>query len=117
DGVLEVLDVRYGGTVAWGTFTPSGGQARLRATDTDLAGPVVLGRFRGADPRDGPTYDDEELAVRAAAPGAAPSAVGAGPADDPDGWLWPRRDAARISFEGDPATVSSRRRVLDQPIA
>jgi uncharacterized protein (TIGR03083 family) len=116
DGVLEVLDVMYGGEVPWGTFTPAGVQAEVRTTDTGLTVPVALGRFTGTDPDDGTTYDDEELSVRRADKGQEPSAVVSGRAADLDAWLWHRRDESGISFEGDAAVLDTLRRMLDQPI-
>src|SRR3954468_3136474 len=116
DGVLEVLDVMYGGEVAWGTFTPAGPQAVVRTTDTDLAVPVALGRFTGTDPDDGTSYDDDELSVRKADESVEPSAVVSGRADDLDAWLWHRREDAAITFEGDAAVLERLRRTLDQPV-
>ena len=116
DGVLEVLDVMYGGEVEWGTFTPSGLQAEIRTTDTGLTVPVALGRFTGTDPDDGTSYDDEELSVRRADAGVEPSAAISGRADDLDAWLWHRRDGSGITFEGDLTTLETLRRALDQPI-
>lgn len=116
DGVLEVLDVMYGGEVAWGTFTPAGVQAVVTTTDTGLTVPVALGRFTGTDPDDGTSYDDEELSVRRADAGLEPSAIVSGRADDLDAWLWHRRDDSVISFEGDTDTLERLRRTLGQPI-
>src|SRR6478735_7706482 len=48
DGVLETLDVMFGGTPPWGTFTPGGGLVLAR-----------LGIFSGTDPDGGATYADE----------------------------------------------------------
>ena len=116
DGVLEVLDVMYGGEVEWGTFTPAGVQAEVRTTDTGLSVPVALGRFTGTDPDDGTSYDDDELSVRKADEGVEPSVVVSGRADDLDAWLWHRRDDSPITFEGDAAVIERLRRTLDQPI-
>src|SRR3954469_12324324 len=102
DGVLEVLDMMFGGCPPWGSFAPSPTHVSVRTTDTGLEVLAVLGRFTGTDPDDGKTYDDEELSVRAADPSADPAAVIRGTADDLDAWLWHRRDSAPIQVDGDP---------------
>jgi uncharacterized protein (TIGR03083 family) len=116
DGVLEVLDKMFGGTVPWGTFTSTGTQAEFRVADTGLVVPVVLGRFTGTDPRDGTVYDDAELSVREADPSVSPQVVVSGTADDLDAWLWHRRDAAGVRVEGDPVVRDQLLQVLSQPI-
>jgi uncharacterized protein (TIGR03083 family) len=116
DGVLEALDVMYGGCPPWGTFTPTGEQVLVRVTDTGLDVPVVLGRFTGTDPDDGTDYDEEDLSVAGADPATRPAATVSGTADDLDAWLWHRRDASRLSTEGDRAVLDRFLAVLDQPI-
>ena len=102
DGVVELLDVMYGGGASWGTFTPGEDRLEVRTTDTHLVVPVVLGWFTGTDPEDGKTYDEADLSVQDADPTAVPSAVVSGPAADLDAWLWHRRDDTGIQVEGDP---------------
>jgi uncharacterized protein (TIGR03083 family) len=116
DGVDEVLRVMFGGCPPWGTFTRSGPQAQVVASDTGLVVPVVLGRFTGTDPSTGTSYDEEELSVDAADPEASPQATIRGTAADLDAWLWHRGDGAALSKEGDPAVVALLEKTLDQPI-
>jgi uncharacterized protein (TIGR03083 family) len=122
DGVLEALDVMFGGCPPWGSFTPSGDHARVIATDTGLVVPVVLGRFVGTDPDDGTAYDEEDLSVRSADPEAPASVTIGGRAEDLDAWLWHRRDGAALSIDvaaGDPSAQGVHDRVLkvlSQPI-
>ncbi|HET6562849.1 MAG TPA: maleylpyruvate isomerase family mycothiol-dependent enzyme [Marmoricola sp.] len=114
DGVLEVLDVMFGGCPPWGTFTPSGDQVLVRVTDTGLEVPVALGRFTGTDP-DGTSYDEDDISVSAAS-SAEPAAVVSGPADDLDAWLWHRRDDTGLTREGDRTVLDRFLAVLDQPL-
>ncbi len=92
DGVHEVLDVMFGGCPSWGTFTPDDLQVEVRAADTGLVVPLVLGRFTGTDPDSGTSYDEEDLSVRRADPAAAPAATVTGTAADLDLWLWHRAE-------------------------
>jgi uncharacterized protein (TIGR03083 family) len=98
DGVLEVLDVMFGGCPPWGSFTPSGEHVRVLAEDTGTVVPVVLGRFTGTDPRDGTTYDDDEFSVRVADPEASPLVTVSGSAEALDAWLWHRRDDSAVTI-------------------
>jgi uncharacterized protein (TIGR03083 family) len=116
DGVLEALDVMFGGCPPWGSFAPSGEQVEVRVVDTGLVVPVVLGRFTGTDPDTGTAYDEEDISVGAADPGAAPAATVSGTADDLDAWLWHRRDGKRLTVEGDPGVYERFVTVLAQPI-
>lgn len=114
DGVHEVLDVMYGGTPAWGTFTPTGGGIRVDVTDRALAVLVAFGRFTGTDP-DGEAHDEDDINVVESLP-SEPSATVSGTADALDAWLWHRRDAAGIEFSGDHAAGDRFRAFVDQPI-
>ena len=116
DGLLEVLDVMYGGCPPWGTFTPQGPGLQVVAEDTGLVVPVVLGRFTGTDPDTGEAVDSAELSVRAADPHATPAAVVRGRAEDLDAWAWHRRDDAALTLEGDRAALDRLRAVLAEPI-
>jgi uncharacterized protein (TIGR03083 family) len=116
DGVLEALDVMFGGCPPWGSFAPSGEQVLVRVSDSGLDVPVALGRFTGTDPDDGTVYDEDDISVAAADPAAAAAATVSGTADDLDAWLWHRRDAARITSEGDRAVLDRFLKVLEQPI-
>ncbi len=116
DGVLEALDVMFGGCPSWGSFTPSSTQVLVRASDTGLAVPVALGRFTGTDPEDGRAYDEEDISVRAADPSVVPAATVSGTAEDLDAWIWHRRDASAITVEGDRSAYERFEAVLAQPI-
>ncbi len=115
DGVLEVLDVMYGGCPPWGSFDPSGPSVVVRCTDTGDEVPVVLGRFSGTAP-DGTTYDETDLSVRFASTDAEASAVVAGTADDLLAWLWHRRDAGPLSLSGDGTTIAELTGLLGTPL-
>lgn len=116
DGVLEALDVMFGGCPPWGSFAPSGEQVLVRVTDTGLEVPVALGRFTGTDPDDGTAYDEDDISVSAADRSADPAGVVSGPADHLDAWLWHRRDGSALAFEGDQAVLDRFAEVLKQPI-
>jgi uncharacterized protein (TIGR03083 family) len=116
DGVLEALDVMFGGCPPWGDFAPSGEQVLVRVTDTGLEVLVSLGRFTGTDPDDGTAYDEEDISVSAADPTAQPAGVISGTADDLDAWLWHRRDDSGLAVEGDRAVLDRFLEVLKQPI-
>jgi uncharacterized protein (TIGR03083 family) len=116
DGVHEALDVMYGGCPGWATFTPGEEQVEVRAVDTGLVVPVVLGRFEGKDPETGTSYDEEDVSVRAATPGAPASAVVSGRAEDLDAWLWHRRDGSSLTVEGDREVYDRFVTVLAQPL-
>jgi uncharacterized protein (TIGR03083 family) len=116
DGVLEALDVMFGGCPPWGTFTPSGEQVLVRVTDTGLEVPVALGRFTGTEPDDGTSYDEEDISVSAADGSVVAAATVSGAADDLDAWLWHRRDDSGLVVEGDQAVLDRFLAVLKQPI-
>ena len=116
DGVLELLDMMYGGCPPWGSFEAGEDHVSVRTTDTRLVVPVVLGRFSGKDPDDGVEYDDEDISVQAADPDAVPKVVVTGRAADLDAWLWHRRDETDITVEGDPEVTERLRTLLRQPL-
>jgi uncharacterized protein (TIGR03083 family) len=115
DGVLEVLDVMYGGCPPWGSFEPLGPHAVVRCTDTGDEVTVVVGRFTGTDP-DGTSYDEPDLSVRAADPESEPSAAVTGTADDLLAWLWHRRGRASVTMTGDDTTIEVLVGLLDGSI-
>ncbi len=115
DGVLEVLDVMYGGCPLWGSFDPTGPSVVVRCTDTGDEVPVVLGRFTGTSP-DGTSYDETDLSVRSATLETEASAVVSGTADDLLGWLWHRRGRERIELTGDDTTIAELLGLLDSSI-
>jgi uncharacterized protein (TIGR03083 family) len=116
DGVLEALDVMFGGCPPWGSFAATGEHVEVRAVDTGLVVPVALGRFTGTDPDTGTSYAEEDISVAAADPGATPAVVLSGKADDLDAWLWHRRDGRPLTVEGDAGVYERFVTVLAQPI-
>ncbi|KQW43157.1 hypothetical protein ASC77_22835 [Nocardioides sp. Root1257] len=115
DGVDECLDIMFGGTPPWGTFTGSGRRVRVDVTDTGDAVWVELGRFTGTDPDSGESHDLDDISV-VADPGAAPEVVISGPAGPLDTWLWRRGDDAEISVVGDEDVVALFRSCVNHPI-
>lgn len=116
DGVLELVDVMYGGDApGWARFEPSEHLVRIDLTDRDAAIVVRPGTLLGTDPDTGEVHDGPHLCV-VDEPGAAASAVVAGAAADLDAWLWNRRDHAGITVSGDPAAYDAFRAAVSQPL-
>lgn len=115
DGVLEVLDVMFGGAPPWGEFHPLPQHVRVDCTDTGDRTWVQLGRFVGTDPRDDKSYDDPDLRV-VPDPGAEPEAVVEARAGALDAWLWRRADDSEITVHGDRATYDQFREAVNHPI-
>lgn len=114
DGVVEVLDVMYGGCPPWGSFHGLPHYLRLDLADTGDQVWVQFGRFSGTDP-DGVTHDEDDLQV-VADPGVEPDAVISGTAEQLDARIWRRADGAGIHLAGDLAIVDRFRSVIHQPI-
>lgn len=114
DGVLEVLDVMYGGCPPWGRFDPLPQHLELRLTDTQSSVWVQLGRFSGTDP-EGRAHAEPDLHV-VAEPGSSVAAVVSGTAGDVDRWLWRRTDDSGITVSGDTEVYDGVRTILDQPL-
>jgi uncharacterized protein (TIGR03083 family) len=114
DGVLETLDVMFGGTTPWGTFTPGEGVVRFDLTDAGESVWVRLGRFTGTDP-EGTSHDEDDLAV-VEDPGTEPDVVVDGPAAALDAWLWRRRGDDGIAVSGDESVYARFRAIVDSPI-
>jgi uncharacterized protein (TIGR03083 family) len=115
DGVLECLDIMYGGCPPWGEFHGLPHHVRVDCTDTGDRVWVQIGRFAGTDPDDGQHYDDDDIQV-VPDPGTEADAVVEGPAGALDTWLWRRGDDAEITVHGDRNIYDHLRQVLDQPI-
>lgn len=115
DGVDEALDVMFGGTPGWGTFTGRGHFVRVDITDRDESVWVETGRFTGTDPDDGTTYDEDDIA-KVEPRDSAPEAVVAGPAGALDAWLWRRADDTGLTVDGEESVVAHFRRCVDQAI-
>ncbi len=119
DGVLEALDVMFGGTPPWGRFDGAGEHVRVDCTDTGDRFWVELGRFTGTSPTSGTSYDEPVVAV-VPDPGSAPDAVVSGPAGLLLTWLWRRSDAddpaAQPTVTGDPDVHARFAAIVDQPL-
>ncbi len=115
DGVLECLDVMYGGTPPWGEFRGLPHHVRIDCTDTDASFWVQIGRFVGTDPSDGQHYDETDIGV-VTDPGTDPDAVVEGPAAALDAWLWRRRDDEDIRVHGDRGIYDRFREAVSHPI-
>ncbi len=118
DGVLEVLDVMFGGCPPWGTWAPDDELVRVDVTDTSEEFWVQLGRFSGTHPESGTTYaEDPDFHVVAAPEGdVEPDVVVDGPAAALDLWLWHRGDDTEISVVGDQAVHARFRSIVDSPL-
>lgn len=115
DGVDEALDVMFGGTPPWGTFTGAGRYVRVDITDRGESVWVETGRFTGTDPESDQDHDLEDIS-KAEPQDADPDVVVSGPAADLDAWLWRRRDDAGITVAGDEAVVAHFRACVNQAI-
>ena len=115
DGVLECLDIMYGGCPPWGTFSGLPHYVRVDCTDTGDRVWVQLGRFTGTDPDDGQTYDEDDISV-VADPGTDADAVVEGPAAALDAWLWRRGDDSDITVHGDRGIYDHFREAVKHPI-
>lgn len=115
DGVLEVLDVMFGGTPPWGSFTGLPHFVRVDTTDTDESVWVQLGRFTGTDPSDNVSYDEPDIGV-VADPGTEPDSVVAGPAGALEAWLWQRGDDADIRVTGSRDVYDRLREAISHPL-
>jgi uncharacterized protein (TIGR03083 family) len=119
DGVLEVLDVMYGGTPPWGTWEPTDGTVRVDVTDTGHQFWVQLGEFNGTHPRTGEELTGEVDFHVVAAPESAdtePDVVVDGTSEVLLGWLWHRADRAGVSMTGDAEVLARMLTVLEHPI-
>lgn len=117
DGVLETLDVMYGGCPPWGRFTGDGRRVLFAVEDRpEQSVTVELGRFTGTDPDDDEAYDEDDLSVVQAGEGVPPLATVRGTADDLDAWLWHRRGDEAVAFEGDDRTLQSLLGLLRSPL-
>ncbi len=111
DGVDEVLQVMYGGTPAWATFTRTAGPVAIRSTDTAAGWDLAIGTITGVEP--GPdVVVDAEPAVEVT-DGSAP-AVAEVRADAAalDAWLWNRVDRSAVTVSGDPVAITALEQVL-----
>ena len=116
DGVLEALDVMFGGKPTWGEFTPGAGLVRFDVTDTGDQVLVRLGLFSGTDPESDTSYHDEEDISVVPDDGTDPDVVVTGDAGALNAWLWRRRDDSGITVAGDEAVYTRFRGIVNNPI-
>ena len=115
DGVVEALDVMFGGCPPWGSFTPGEGLVRFDVGDLDEPVFVRLGQFTGTDPDSGKAYDEPDIEV-VPDDGTAPDVVVSGDAAVLDPWLWRRVDDSGIAVAGDEGVYGRFRQIVNQPI-
>jgi uncharacterized protein (TIGR03083 family) len=115
DGVLECLDVMFGGCPPWGEFSGLPHFVRVDITDTEESVWVQIGRFTGTNPEDDVHYDEDDIHV-VDDPGTEPDAVVSGPAGALDAWLWRRGDDSEIRIHGDKAVYDHFRLAVNHPI-
>ncbi|RYB90405.1 maleylpyruvate isomerase family mycothiol-dependent enzyme [Nocardioides oleivorans] len=119
DGVLECLDVMYGGCPPWGQWAPGDDLVRVDATDTGASYWVRFGTFSGTDPESGKTYADEEdfhVVDAPDDPDVEPDVVVDGTAAALDLWLWSRAGDDDVSVAGDPGVLERFRAIVGSPI-
>jgi uncharacterized protein (TIGR03083 family) len=115
DGVLECLDVMFGGCPPWGEFAGLPHRVRVDVTDADESVWVQIGRFTGTDPETDVHYDEDDIRV-VDDPGTDPDAVIEGPAGALDAWLWRRGDDSAVRVHGDKAVYDHFRLAVNHPI-
>lgn len=115
DGVLEALDVMFGGAPPWGEFRPLAHAVRVECADTGDSTWVQLGRVVGTDPVSGLDHDDPGIDV-VPDPGTDADAVVEGPAGALDAWLWRRGDDSEIRVHGDRRIYDRFRLAVNHPL-
>lgn len=120
DGVVECLEVMYGGKPSWGHFAADGSRIAVDITDTGHRVVLGLGRFTGHDPDSGEDCDEDDVQVleRGHIDGtSAPADLRvSGTAEELDLWLWHRSGRAEPAFDGDEEIARRLRTILAQPI-
>jgi len=115
DGVLECLDVMFGGCPPWGEFSGLPHHVRVDITDAQESVWVQIGRFSGTNPEDDVHYDEDDVKV-VDDPGTDPDAVVDGPAGALDAWLWRRGDDSQVRVHGDRRVYDHFRVAVNHPI-
>ncbi len=97
--VEHCVDVMWAGWLpAWATYEPIT-HVEIRSTDTAQSWLVEIGHWTGTGPESGTSFD-EPRALRGS-PGATPTAVVSGTAEQLARWAWSRQpDEDAISVEG-----------------
>jgi uncharacterized protein (TIGR03083 family) len=115
DGVLECLDVMFGGGPPWGEFAGLPHHVRVDITDVGESVWVQIGRFTGTNPEDDVHHDEDSIRV-VDDPGTDADAVVEGPAGALDAWLWRRGDDSDVHVHGDKAVYDHFRLAVNHPI-
>jgi len=115
DGVVECLDVMFGGCPPWGEFHGLPHHVRVDLSDVRESAWVQIGRFTGTNPADDVHHDEDDIHV-VADPGVEPDACVSGPAGAVDAWLWRRGDDSEIHVTGDKAVYDHFRLAINHPI-
>lgn len=115
DGVLEALDVMYGGQPPWGRFDPLPRYIEYRMTDVGSSVWAQLGTFSGTGP-DGTERAEEPDQHVVAPPETGADVVVSGTAADLDAWLWHRLGDDVVTVDGAPDARRYVAAVLGQAI-
>ncbi len=120
DGVVECLEVMYGGLPSWGHFAHDGTRIAVDVTDTGRRVVVGLGRFTGHDPVTSEDHDLDDLQVLGHEHNGAPSGSFdlrvSGSAEQLDLWLWHRSGEFEPTFDGDDEVAERLVTILEQPL-
>jgi uncharacterized protein (TIGR03083 family) len=116
DGVLECLEVMFGGLPPWGSFHGLPHHVRVDLTDTGDRIWVQLGTFSGTDPSSGTVYEGEPDIHVVPDPGVEADVRVEGPAGAMNAWLWRRGDDAEITVHGDRDVYDRFRESVNHPI-
>lgn len=116
DGVLETLDVMFGGKPPWGNFDGLPQHVRVDLSDTGDQVWVQLGIFSGTNPSSGTSYADENDISVVPDPGTEPDVIVTGTAAATNAWLWQRGGDAEITVSGDRGVYDRFREVVNHPL-
>lgn len=121
DGVVECLEVMYGGLPSWGRFADDGTRVAVDITDTGHRVVLALGRFTGHDPATQEDHDLDDVQVlghdHTSARDDSFDARVSGSAEELDLWLWHRNGRAEPELDGSREVVERLRTILAQPIS
>jgi len=116
DGVLEVLDVMFGGCPPWGSWEPLQHYGRVDCTDTGDEFWIRFGLSNGTSPDGEVIADEQDFHVVPAPHDVEPEFVLDGPAGALDAWLWQRGDDSELSVAGDRVAYERFLGVVRHPI-
>jgi uncharacterized protein (TIGR03083 family) len=104
DGVLEILEVMFGGP-SWAQTRQHGPLGVVRCDDVGVVWGARAGTWSGTS-RSGTAYTDEPFVQLADVP-ADPAFTVAGAAGDLDAWLWNRPPVGDVILRGDTGLVEA----------